>query len=207
MQRSGSPLGKHRRCSWSCPRGGRAAFPLLHNVDGVLHGRLLLDRSFRHLDDGVRDEIRRFGCLLRILRELLRSGGNGLRAALRALEDGGQPLDHVVERLCHAPDLIVRINGEVGECKVAARDLLCSIADANERFRCHRGEEIGKDACRHNKDETEHDDGQCRMNAQGCHIVMRRLRDDDPTRRRILRIAHIVLAAVNIDVDDTGVAC
>ena len=36
---------------------------------------------------------------------------------------------------------------------------------------------------------------------------MRRLRDDDPARRRILRIAHIVFTAVNIDIDDAELTC
>ena len=113
----------------------------------------------------------------------------------------------MVERPRHAPDLIVRINGEIGKRQVAARDLLCSIADAKNRLCRHRGEEVGKDTCRYNKDNAECDDGQCRANAQGGHIVMRRLRDDDPARRRILRVAHIVFTAVNIDIDDAGLAC
>ena len=36
---------------------------------------------------------------------------------------------------------------------------------------------------------------------------MRRLRDNDPARRRILSVAHIVFAAVNTDIDDARLTC
>ena len=144
----------------------------------------------------IRHEVRRLRGLLRVLREMLGGRRHGFGAVLRPAQHGGKAVRHVVERRCHAPDLIARINRQFFDRQVPARDLLRRISHADERLGGLPREEIGEYACRRDEDDPQNNGGNRRLDARPDHIGMRRCRRDDPSRDRILVITHIVVVPV-----------